>query len=189
MTGQDQPDVYATRRCTQQGLDQLWIGYKVGIGDGYRFLCIGNRGDQGQIDQAERVIRRAAHGTHDFPTLRCQRGEIVLSGERRSLLLLPALDEQLLEFSNDRPFNLNVGIAPSRCGIVRFLADLDRRSAGIDAADIDAAVYDLKAVNPNVKAVSDTRTVLEIIDNINLQGQIAKQTRWHNHLAYFVLIN
>jgi len=39
--------------------------------------------------------------------------------------------------------------------------------------DIDAAVYDLKAVNPNVKAMVDTRIVLEIIDNINLQGQIA----------------
>jgi type I restriction enzyme M protein len=33
-------------------------------------------------------------------------------------------------------------------------------------------VYDLKAVNPNVKAVTDTRTVQEIIDNINRQGGI-----------------
>ena len=47
------------------------------------------------------------------------------------------------------------------------------RDAQNKATDIDAAVYDLKAVNPNVKAMSDTRTVLEIIDNINLQGQVA----------------
>lgn len=47
------------------------------------------------------------------------------------------------------------------------------REAQTKATDIDAAVYDLKAVNPNVKAIVDTRTVLEIIDNINLQGQIA----------------
>lgn len=48
----------------------------------------------------------------------------------------------------------------------------DVHEAQIKAADIDAAVYDLKAVNPNVKAMVDTRTVLEIIDNINVQGQI-----------------
>lgn len=46
------------------------------------------------------------------------------------------------------------------------------REAQTKAADIDAAVYDLKAVNPNVKAVTDTRSVLDIIDNINLQGQV-----------------
>jgi len=46
------------------------------------------------------------------------------------------------------------------------------REAHTKAVDIDAAVYDLKAVNPNVKAMSDTRTVLEIIENINLQGQV-----------------
>jgi len=46
------------------------------------------------------------------------------------------------------------------------------REAQTKAADIDASVYDLKAVNPHIKAISDTRTVLEIIDNINFQGQI-----------------
>jgi type I restriction enzyme M protein len=46
------------------------------------------------------------------------------------------------------------------------------REAQIKASDIDAAVYDLKAVNPHVKAVTDTRNVQEILDNINLQGQI-----------------
>lgn len=46
------------------------------------------------------------------------------------------------------------------------------REAQTKASDIDAAVFDLKAVNPNVKAVTDTRTVQQIIDNINLQGEV-----------------
>lgn len=46
------------------------------------------------------------------------------------------------------------------------------REAQTKAADIDGLVYDLKAVNPHIKAISDTRTVLEIIDTISLQGQI-----------------
>jgi len=49
------------------------------------------------------------------------------------------------------------------------------REAQTKAADIDAAVYDLKAVNPNVRTIVDTRTVLEIIDNINLQGQTVEK--------------
>jgi len=46
------------------------------------------------------------------------------------------------------------------------------REAQAKATDIDVAVYDLKAINPNVKAIADTRTAMEIIDNINKQGQI-----------------
>ena len=58
------------------------------------------------------------------------------------------------------------------------------REAHTKAVDIDAAVYDLKAVNPNIKAVSDTRTVLEIIENINLQGQIVAEAM--NNLRCFL---
>jgi type I restriction enzyme M protein len=58
------------------------------------------------------------------------------------------------------------------------------REAHTKAVDIDAAVYDLKAVNPNIKAVSDTRTVLEIIENINLQGQIVAKAM--NNLRCFL---
>jgi type I restriction enzyme M protein len=46
------------------------------------------------------------------------------------------------------------------------------REAQARATDIDAAFYGLKAVNPNVKTQTDTRTAMEIIDNINRQGQI-----------------
>jgi type I restriction enzyme M protein len=37
---------------------------------------------------------------------------------------------------------------------------------------IDAAVFDLKAVNPNVVAKVDARTPAEIIENIAAQGRI-----------------
>lgn len=40
------------------------------------------------------------------------------------------------------------------------------------AADIDAAVFDLKAVNPTVVVDVDIRTPLEIISNIEAQGKI-----------------
>lgn len=46
------------------------------------------------------------------------------------------------------------------------------RDAEAKAADIDAAVFDLKAVNPNVVAKVDTRTPREIIGNIQAQGEI-----------------
>lgn len=40
------------------------------------------------------------------------------------------------------------------------------------AADIDAAVFDLKAINPHVVLELDTRTPSEIIENIKAQGEI-----------------
>lgn len=41
-------------------------------------------------------------------------------------------------------------------------------------ADIDAKVYDLKAVNPNAVVKVDNRTTLEVIENIEAQSQIVK---------------
>jgi type I restriction enzyme M protein len=43
------------------------------------------------------------------------------------------------------------------------------------AADIDAAVFDLKAVNPNTVAKVDTRMPQEIISNIEEQGRIVSE--------------
>lgn len=43
------------------------------------------------------------------------------------------------------------------------------------ASDIDAKVYDLKAVNPNVVVKVDTRTTLEIIENIAVQSKIVEE--------------
>lgn len=46
------------------------------------------------------------------------------------------------------------------------------RDLEADAAAIDAAVFDLKAVNPNAVAVVDERTPGEIIESITAQGRI-----------------
>ena len=46
------------------------------------------------------------------------------------------------------------------------------RDLETQAANIDAAVFDLKAVNPNVVAQVDNRTPTEIIESINAQGRI-----------------
>lgn len=43
------------------------------------------------------------------------------------------------------------------------------------AADIDAAVFDLKAVNPNAVSKVDTRTPAEIIASIEAQGRIVSE--------------
>ena len=46
------------------------------------------------------------------------------------------------------------------------------RKAQVKANAIDASVYDLKAVNPNAIAKVDTRTPMEVIENIEAQGEI-----------------
>lgn len=46
------------------------------------------------------------------------------------------------------------------------------RDLETQAADIDAAVFDLKAVNPTAVVEVDTRTPQQIIDNIEAQGRI-----------------
>lgn len=46
------------------------------------------------------------------------------------------------------------------------------RDLETEAAAIDAAVFDLKAVNPNAVVVKDERTPGEIIENITAQGRI-----------------
>jgi type I restriction enzyme M protein len=46
------------------------------------------------------------------------------------------------------------------------------REALAKAGAIDAAVFDLKAVNPNAAAKTDTRTPAEIIAGIEAQGEI-----------------
>lgn len=50
-------------------------------------------------------------------------------------------------------------------------AEKAARDAQAKADAIDAAVYDLKAVNPRVKADSDTRSAAEIIQSIEHHGQ------------------
>lgn len=53
--------------------------------------------------------------------------------------------------------------------------DKAARDLESQAAAIDAAVFDLKAVNPNAVTVVDQRTPVEIIANIDAQGRIVAE--------------
>ena len=53
--------------------------------------------------------------------------------------------------------------------------DKAARDLEAQAAAIDAAVFDLKAVNPNAVATVDERTPAEIIAGIEEQGRIVAQ--------------
>ncbi len=57
------------------------------------------------------------------------------------------------------------------------IKDKDKAARELEAkaADIDAAVFDLKAVNPNAVVKVDTRTPQEIIQNIEAQGHIVSE--------------
>lgn len=59
-------------------------------------------------------------------------------------------------------------------GLTNKIAEAEKayRDLETQAANIDAAVFDLKAVNPNVVAQVDNRTPTEIIESINAQGHI-----------------
>lgn len=50
-------------------------------------------------------------------------------------------------------------------------ADKAAREAQTKADAIDAATYDLKAVNPRARIERDTRTVTEIIESISQHGK------------------
>ena len=50
-------------------------------------------------------------------------------------------------------------------------AEKAAREAQAKADAIDAAVYDLKAVNPRVRVETDTRTATEIIESIEQHGK------------------
>ena len=53
--------------------------------------------------------------------------------------------------------------------------DKGARDLESDAAAIDAAVFDLKAVNPNAIATVDERTPAEIIASIDAHGRVVAQ--------------
>jgi type I restriction enzyme M protein len=82
-----------------------------------------------------------------------------------------ALKEQLKRLKKDKvdPEKLNELDAQIR-EKEKAAKDLETR-----ASDIDAAVFDLKAVNPNVVAKMDVRTPQEIIGSIEQQGRIVSE--------------
>lgn len=64
----------------------------------------------------------------------------------------------------------HAGIAPLEARITEREKAAREAQAAADA--IDAAVYDLKAVNPNAVVWTDTRTPAEVIESIEEQGRI-----------------
>jgi len=61
------------------------------------------------------------------------------------------------------------------------------RDAEAKASDIDAAVFDLKAVNPNAVVKVDTRSPEQIIENIETQGAIIATSL--NNLKSLLVLN
>jgi type I restriction enzyme M protein len=57
------------------------------------------------------------------------------------------------------------------------IRDKDKAARDLEsqAAAIDAAVFDLKAVNPNAVATVDERTPTQIIESIAAQGQVVSE--------------
>lgn len=65
--------------------------------------------------------------------------------------------------------------ALAACRELQGRAEKARREAEAHANAIDAAVYDLKAVNPRARDERDTRTPSEILDSIAMHGVIVEQ--------------
>ena len=56
-------------------------------------------------------------------------------------------------------------------------------------SDIDAKIFDLKAVNPNAVIKVDTRTTLEVIENIETQSKIVKEAMSKLKLLLYQTVN
>jgi type I restriction enzyme M protein len=56
-----------------------------------------------------------------------------------------------------------------------YTFEKDIREQDASAADIDAKVFDLKAVNPNAVAIIDSRTTMQVIESIETQAEIVKK--------------
>ena len=59
----------------------------------------------------------------------------------------------------------------TRRGGVRPLGIAGARSWTVTRAEIEARGYDLKAVNPTAKVAGDTRTPIELLDEIEARGR------------------
>lgn len=80
--------------------------------------------------------------------------------------------EQLKRLKKEKPSDAELAARDTRIRENEKAA----RELETKAADIDAAVFDLKAVNPNVVARVDDRTPTQIIQNIEAQGRIVAES-------------
>jgi len=82
------------------------------------------------------------------------------------------LKEQLKRLKKEKADSEELNVLDGRIREKEKAAkDLETKAAGIDAA-----VFDLKAVNPNAVTKMDERPVQEIIDNIKQQGRIVAES-------------
>ncbi|MCY1521573.1 hypothetical protein D9M68_563930 [compost metagenome] len=102
-TGQAQAHIDASGYGVLQCRQQLRVGYEVSIGQPDLALRAAQCRNQGDVDQAERVFRRAADGAHHLVTASLHRREVMARQQWRPTLLGPGHDEQLLQLSDDRP--------------------------------------------------------------------------------------
>jgi type I restriction enzyme M protein len=81
------------------------------------------------------------------------------------------LKEQLKVFKKDKKDKEEIEALEEK--IVSIEKEIKKQEAII--SDIDAKVFDLKAVNPNAVVKVDTRTTLEVIENIETQSKIVEE--------------
>jgi type I restriction enzyme M protein len=82
------------------------------------------------------------------------------------------LKEQLKRLKKDKASDADVATLETQ---IRD-AEKSVRDLEAQAAAIDAAVFDLKAVNPNASTKVDARTPSQIIQNIQDQGRIVAES-------------
>lgn len=80
------------------------------------------------------------------------------------------LKEQIKRLKRDKGKDAEV----QACAVRIAEKEKSARDQEAKAAAIDAAVFDLKAVNPNAVAKVDERTPQEIIESIGVQGRIVE---------------
>jgi len=111
--------------------------------------------------------------TIDFATRRAEAWEKMQPYKERVAELreenIP-LKEQLKVFKKDKKDKSAIEALEEKISAME--KEIKEQEAII--ADIDAKVFDLKAVNPNAVVKVDTRTTLEVIENIETQSKIVK---------------
>jgi type I restriction enzyme M protein len=111
--------------------------------------------------------------TIDFATLRSEAWEKMQPHKEKAAELreqIIPLKEQLKVFKKEN--NQKTKVEALEVKINSLEKEIKEQESIV--ADIDAKVFDLKAVNPNVVVKIDTRTTLEVIENIEAQGKIVQ---------------
>lgn len=106
------------------------------------------------VDFADRRAKAREQMAPHLAEVTHQREDSVTLKERHAQLRRAGVDAEAL----------------AACRELQLRADKAMRDAQARADAIDAAVYDLRAVNPRVRDEGDTRTLAQILDSISLHG-------------------